>query len=55
MAARVVVGVTGVSPDCRAGKHGACVGDAWDDVLDAPAECSCDCHGAHRARSSGRW
>lgn len=28
-------------PDCRDGKHGACVGEAWDDAKDAPADCQC--------------
>lgn len=30
-----------VCPDCEQGKHGACVGDAWDDFTDQPAICSC--------------
>lgn len=33
------------NPDCRDGKHASCAGDGWDEVLDAPAECSCTCHG----------
>jgi len=28
-------------PDCRQGKHGACVGASWDPELDLPAACSC--------------
>jgi hypothetical protein len=28
-------------PDCEAGKHLACVGSAWDHLLDVPAVCSC--------------
>jgi hypothetical protein len=28
-------------PDCAQGKHGACVGDAWDDEFDRPALCQC--------------
>lgn len=35
-----------ISPDCRDGKHRACVGDAWDDDADALTACACDCgHG----------
>lgn len=33
-----------VSPDCKSGSHRACHGDAWDSVMDSPAECSCECH-----------
>lgn len=28
-------------PDCATGKHGACVGDAWDRERDEPAICDC--------------
>ncbi|GAA4762406.1 hypothetical protein [Microbacterium gilvum] len=35
-----------ISPDCEPGKHSACTGDAWDDVKDVPAPCSCACHEA---------
>lgn len=28
-------------PDCEEGKHGACVGQAWDKVLDEPTPCNC--------------
>lgn len=38
-----------VSPDCEVGKHRACVGEAWDDVADGPAECRCVCHAAAAA------
>jgi hypothetical protein len=42
-----------VSPDCRAAKHGACSGDAWDDAADkvVPCECRCTCErcGGHGA------
>lgn len=43
-----------INPDCRAGKHQACSGDAWDTKLDEPTSCRCLCHGegltsAHRA------
>lgn len=34
-----------VSPDCRDGKHRACIGDAWNDARDEPDECDCICHG----------
>ena len=30
-----------VCPDCTQGKHGACVGSAWDDETDSPAVCQC--------------
>lgn len=33
-----------VNPDCKAGKHDACNGDAWDTVKDAVTECPCTCH-----------
>lgn len=33
-----------ICPDCRDGKHGACIGQAWDDETDSPADCQC----AHR-------
>lgn len=36
-----------VSPDCSAGKCGACVGDAWDHAADVPAPCEHACHDAH--------
>lgn len=33
-----------MDPDCVAGKHHACLGTAWDDARDVPAECTCACH-----------
>jgi hypothetical protein len=33
-----------LNPDCRAGKHQACSGTAWDDTTDALAPCGCACH-----------
>jgi hypothetical protein len=30
-----------VCPECRAGKHGNCDGEAWDDAIDAPTACHC--------------
>lgn len=33
-----------VSPDCHAGKHTACTGDAWDLEEDRPTACDCACH-----------
>ena len=33
-----------LSPDCRDGKCGACIGDAWDDSTDQPTECQHACH-----------
>lgn len=33
------------SPDCRDGKCGACVGLAWDLVVDELTSCRCRCHG----------
>jgi hypothetical protein len=32
------------NPDCAAGKHGSCAGDAWDDVADERVTCDCRCH-----------
>lgn len=32
------------SPDCKAGKHAACDGKAWDFANDREAHCLCDCH-----------
>lgn len=34
-----------LSPDCRDGKCGACIGDAWNDTTDEPTECQHACHG----------
>ena len=42
-----------VSPDCRDGKHRACVGDAWDVEADTPADCECDCHHITGSPSGG--
>lgn len=33
-----------IAPDCRDGKHQACIGDAWSTAEDAPAPCDCSCH-----------
>jgi hypothetical protein len=33
-----------INPDCLAGKHHVCPGDAWDDDADEPTECVCECH-----------
>lgn len=33
-----------MNPDCRDGKHQACAGDGWDEVLDEPSDCQCACH-----------
>lgn len=30
-----------VCPECTAGKHDNCHGDAWDNEKDAPAVCEC--------------
>ena len=30
-----------VCPECRAGKHVNCNGQAWDDLTDKPTECAC--------------
>lgn len=30
-------------PDCSEGKHGACVGEAWDHARDEPTPCACPC------------
>ncbi len=35
-----------MNPDCEAGKHVACAGDAWDFNTDQPARCTCTCHDA---------
>lgn len=32
------------NPDCAAGKHDACNGDAWDGDNDRPTRCTCTCH-----------
>jgi len=34
-----------MNPDCEAGKHTACAGDAWDFDTDQPVRCACTCHG----------
>lgn len=39
---REVRSLTG--PDCRDGKHPACDGRAWDNDVDALANCGCTCH-----------
>ena len=39
-----VTAAVAASPDCRAAKHTACSGDAWDVVRDEPAACPCSCH-----------
>lgn len=33
-----------LNPDCRDGKHKACLLDAWDFETDQPALCQCECH-----------
>jgi hypothetical protein len=33
-----------VNPDCEAGKHRACNGEAWDFTRDELAVCLCPCH-----------
>lgn len=33
-----------LDPDCVAGKHPACIGEAWDDEADKPTRCECACH-----------
>lgn len=30
-----------VCPDCKAGKHDACIGRAWNDAKDEEVDCSC--------------
>lgn len=40
-----------MNPDCRAGKHHACSGTAWDEDRDELGTCSCTCH---RPGSFGR-
>jgi hypothetical protein len=32
------------NPDCEAGKHHVCPGDAWDSEADEPTDCACECH-----------
>lgn len=32
------------NPDCVAGKHAACAGDAWDEAADGLVGCGCTCH-----------
>lgn len=36
--------VAHISPDCRDGKCGACVGTAWDVDADDLTGCTCACH-----------
>lgn len=33
-----------INPDCLAGKHAACTGDAWDMIADDLTICACTCH-----------
>lgn len=33
-----------LNPDCRAGSHRACSGDAWSLALDELVPCGCSCH-----------
>lgn len=33
-----------LDPDCRAGKHAACLGRAWDEEADEQVPCGCPCH-----------
>lgn len=40
-----------IDPDCVAGKHRACRGEAWGEVNDRPAPCECPCHDAHVYRA----
>jgi len=39
-----------ISPDCTAGKCGACSGDAWDFAKDHRVDCEHDCHTREGAR-----
>lgn len=32
------------NPDCVAGSHRACAGDAWNFDTDEPTSCDCPCH-----------
>jgi hypothetical protein len=41
-----------LSPDCLAGKHKACRGDAWCFEDDRPAECLCACHADYDAATA---
>lgn len=36
--------VVAISPDCREGKHFACMVRAWDDITDSEVSCSRSCH-----------
>jgi hypothetical protein len=33
-----------VDPDCQGGKHKACLGETYDELLDKWVECGCPCH-----------
>jgi hypothetical protein len=33
-----------ICPECAAGKHINCTGEAWDNEADAPTECECVLH-----------
>jgi hypothetical protein len=37
-----------LDPDCVAGKHHACLGNAWDHDTDMPTDCACACHEKER-------
>lgn len=41
-----------IDPDCRAGKHRACGGSAWDHNNDHIVDCECDCHTNHENGSA---
>lgn len=43
-----------MDPDCRAGKHRACMGAALDEVSDTVVPCGCSCHGEHDHEWEGR-
>lgn len=38
--------MSAIDPDCRDGKHRACIGIAWDDNFDHIVDCECPCHGS---------
>ena len=48
------LGGRGACPDCKQGKHAACVGDSWDLEADKPLICSCFVEG-HGARRRTFW
>lgn len=43
-ARRALARAENLGPDCAAGKHHACRGEAWDHQADQETACTCICH-----------